>query len=171
MYNRPRANTPSNIPPIELSSVTSYYKKTTFTVSNSGPYYIYSGANYDNYLLLYQNYFVPSQPLLNIIAGNDDTTGTWMPEYTILRARSAINYITLNTGTNYILINTAFYGNSSGLGNWKDSIVGPGTVNILASVIQTGNYIPKNYSLSQKLSESVQPGYENKFRHTGKRVC
>ena len=157
-FNRPDANyDESNTPPTALSSYTTYYKKTSFKVSNTGQYSIYSGASYDNFLVLYQNNFVRTSPLTNAIGANDDTTGTWMPEFTGSLARSAINDINLVANVTYYVINTT-YSSSTALGNWKDSIYGPGTITqIITSVTGDENLIPSVYSLSQNYPNPFNP--------------
>jgi hypothetical protein len=158
-FNRPKPTSgQSNIPPTTLSSFTTYYKKTAFKVSNTGHYYIYSGAGYDNFLVLYENGFIRTSPLTNGIGANDDTTGTWMPEFTGTLARSAINDINLVANVTYYLINT-IYENSSFLGNWKDSIYGPGIIIQVPTAITTpyGNVIPVFYSLKQNYPNPFNP--------------
>ena len=126
-----------------------------FTVSNSGQYYIYMGASYDCFIALYQGTFDPANGLTNCIGANDDTLGTWMPEFPVGSLnRSAISYITLNSGTNYIVVSTAY---NTGRGNWKDSIYGPGIITIITNVQQVGNIVPTEYKLSQNYPNPFNP--------------
>ena len=155
-FTRPNASTPSNTPPTSMSSNTTYFDKTFFKVSNTGHYYIYSGASYDNYILLYQNSFNRTSPLTNAIGGNDDTTGTWMPEFTGSLPRSAVNDINLIANVTYILINTSY--SATVTGNWKDSIWGPGAITqIVTSVTPYGNIIPTEYALRQNYPNPFNP--------------
>jgi hypothetical protein len=57
----------------------------------------------------------------------------------------------------YYLINTT-YSSSTTLGNWKDSIYGPGTITqIITSVTGDENLIPSVYSLSQNYPNPFNP--------------
>ena len=158
-YIRPVASVPSNTPPTTLYTSARNYKRSYFNVSNTGPYYIYGGAMYDNYLILYQNEFNPLSGLTNAIGGNDDTTATFMPEFNSAQTslpRSAINNISLNPGTTYILVNTA-YSTTLYTGEWKDSVYGPGIINIITTVEQIGNTVPTEYKMSQNYPNPFNP--------------
>jgi len=156
-FTRPYANSGySNTPPTSLSSSICRYHITKFRVSNPGNYYIYSGASYDNFILLYQNNFVRTSPLTNAIGGNDDTTASFMPEFTGSYPRSAVNDIPLLAGIDYLLVNTT-YSASVTSGNWKDSIVGPGLINIITSTTEYGTTIPNEFKLSQNYPNPFNP--------------
>jgi hypothetical protein len=156
VFIRPNGNSGNSAtPPTVLSSYSVLYKTTMFTVSNSGEYYIYMGASYDCFIALYQGTFNPANGLTNCIGANDDTLGTWMPEFPVGSLnRSAISYITLNSGTNYIVVSTAY---NTGTGNWKDSIYGPGIITIITNVQQVGNIVPTEYKLSQNYPNPFNP--------------
>jgi len=156
VFIRPNGNSGNSAtPPTALSSYSVPYKTTMFTVSNSGQYYIYMGASYDCFIALYQGTFDPANGLTNCIGANDDTLGTWMPEFPVGSLnRSAISYITLNSGTNYIVVSTAY---NTGRGNWKDSIYGPGIITIITNVQQVGNIVPTEYKLSQNYPNPFNP--------------
>jgi hypothetical protein len=156
-FDRPVANsTNSNIPPTSLYGSQRQYSFKRITVSNTGMYYIYTGADYDNYILLYQNSFTPGSPLTNVLGGNDDTTATFMPEYTSSLARSAINSYTLQAGTTYIVVNS-IYGTSMNTGAFKDSVWGPGVITVLTAISENGNFIPTKYSLKQNYPNPFNP--------------
>lgn len=121
-FNRPMAGAP----PTSLSGVATAvrYSAQSFTVSTSGTYQFLSIAigGWDNFSLLYQNTFVPTSSLTNVLVGNDDYLND-------------INNIgvsgfsaALVAGTPYFYVTTGF--SNTSFGAFTDSITGPGLVTL-----------------------------------------
>lgn len=110
----------SGNPPSSLSTQTGcYYSVFAFTAPVSGTYTITAVGSVDNFGALYQNSFIPSSPLVNIMRSNDD----WNPtdptnkNYGFSKA--------LVAGVTYYLVSTMFYGATTG--NYQVNISGPFT--------------------------------------------
>jgi hypothetical protein len=101
-WNRPVANDLD--PPIELSSDGDAvpYDAHGFTVDTAGLYSLFSAATdpfgWDNYTFLYVTSFDPTNPLQNVVIGNDDDPVTGSSGFDA----------TLITNTNYFLVTTGF---------------------------------------------------------------
>lgn len=64
-FDRPDGVGPSTVGPVA-------YHATGYTAESDGVYDFASAQDYDGYLHLYSSPFDPAQPLVNVIAGNDD---------------------------------------------------------------------------------------------------
>lgn len=113
-FTRPNAGNP----PSALSTqVGCYYSVFSFTAPVSGTYTMQAQGTLDNFGCLYQNSFIASQPLTNILRSNDDwdISNPSNKNYGITR--------TLTAGVTYYLVSTMFYANT--VGNYDVIITGP----------------------------------------------
>ncbi len=94
-----------------------------FLVQTAGRYTINSVQTYDGYLHLYRDSFDPNTQSANFVAGNDDGTGGI--------GTSELNDVTLDAGTPYILITSAFAAGRTG--DFTNTIIGPAAVVLLGS--------------------------------------
>ena len=102
VWNRPMDN--GTDPPFVLSSVgdTVPYNQFSFQVTIPGLYTFLSTATdpefWDNYTFLYVNSFDPTNPLTNVVIGNDDNPSTGFSGFDA----------SLASGTNYVFVTTGF---------------------------------------------------------------
>lgn len=114
-YNRPLTTT-------SLSGVGTavHYQTSAFTVATSGSYSFLMSAitpvDWDTYLSLYSNSFVPGSPLANLLAVNDDAPTIGL---------SGFNF-NLLAGTSYFAVATGFA--NTDVGTYSLAINGPGAV-------------------------------------------
>jgi hypothetical protein len=116
-WNRPVEN--FNSPPTAISGASGEavpYNSFGFMVSAPDNYVFRSTANFDNYTFLYQNYFNPTNPLLNILIGNDDNPTIGLSGFTK----------SLTAGTNYFLVTTGF--DNPDVGTFRNTITGAGNI-------------------------------------------
>ncbi|WP_309740218.1 PEP-CTERM sorting domain-containing protein [Chamaesiphon sp. OTE_20_metabat_361] len=116
-WNRPVEN--FNSPPTAIAGASGEavsYSSFGFTVSDPDNYVFQSTANFDNYTFLYQNSFNPTNPLLNILIGNDDNPTIGLSGFTTA----------LTAGTNYFLVTTGF--DNPDVGTFSNTITGVGNV-------------------------------------------
>src|SRR5262249_14519267 len=114
-WNRPIEN--GSDPPDTLSGVGTAvpYSSFAFTPATTGLYDFLSlgtnPSNWDNYTFLYQGGFDASNPLSNVVIGNDDfnTVG-----------RSGFNGVSLTAGTQYFFVTTGF--SNDDFGDFNNSI-------------------------------------------------
>lgn len=122
LWNRPD----EGLPPIQLSLAGTAvpYSVQPFVVSESGEYSFHSlgiaPLNWDNYTFLYQVSFDASQPLTNVLIGNDDENDTV--------GVSSFEFV-LSTGVQYFFVTTGF--ENSDFGGFANSITGPGKVALI----------------------------------------
>ncbi|MBL7771957.1 MAG: T9SS type A sorting domain-containing protein [Chitinophagaceae bacterium] len=110
----------SGNPPSSLSPQTGcYYSVFVFTAPLSGSYQFQAVGTLDNFGCLYQNSFVPSSPLTNILRSNDD----WNPSDPLNKNYGFTR--TLTAGVTYYLVSTMFYGATTG--SYQVNITGPFT--------------------------------------------
>jgi hypothetical protein len=107
------------------------YQTFSFQVDTAGSYDFLSVTTptWDNFLFLYQGSFNPATPLAGAIKGNDDFPG--------IGIGTAGFSMALTTGTDYVVVTTAF-GNTN-FGAYANSITGPGTV-LTAAVPEPASY-------------------------------
>ncbi len=105
------------------------YQTFSFQVDTAGSYDFLSvtSPTWDNFLFLYQGSFNPATPLAGAIKGNDDFPGVGTAGFSFA----------LTTGTDYIVVTTAF-GNAN-FGAYANSITGPGTV-VTTAVPEPASY-------------------------------
>jgi subtilisin-like proprotein convertase family protein len=130
----PRFNRPlSGIPPTALSSIgtDTPYHAFDFSVTETRNYSFFSGADYDQFLVLYGAPFNPADPLANALAANDDLT---------LIGLSGFDDIPLTAGVGYTLVTTGF-GNDD-FGNFENFIYLPGTTVAIPDDDDAGISIP-----------------------------
>lgn len=99
------------------------YVATPFQVSAAGSYTILSEQSFDGFIFLYTPSFDPANALTNCVIGGDDFTGTGDSQIVS----------SLNPGTNYVLVSTAF--SAGDAGTLQNTITGPGTVSGIGSTI------------------------------------
>ncbi|HEY5753696.1 MAG TPA: hypothetical protein VIT21_11140 [Chthoniobacterales bacterium] len=122
LWNRPD----EGAPPIQLSLAGTAvpYSAQPFVVSENGEYTFHSLAtaplNWDNYTFLYQITFDASQPLTNVLIGNDDENDT---------VGVSSFQLVLSTGVQYFFVTTGFENSDSG--GFANSITGPGKVTFI----------------------------------------
>jgi hypothetical protein len=117
IWNRPVDNFSSPPTAIAGASGTAVpYSSFGFTVSDAGSYVFQSAANFDNFTVLYQNYFNPTDPIFNAIIANDDNTSIGLSGFTTA----------LNTNTNYFLVTTGF--DNPDAGAFSNTIAGVGNI-------------------------------------------
>ncbi|MEP0914727.1 PTPA-CTERM sorting domain-containing protein [Leptolyngbya sp. GB1-A1] len=120
-WNRPVQN--GSNAPTALSAIGTNVPFSTFgfTVDTTGLYNFLSvgtdPAGWDNYTFLYQGDFNPTQPLTNVLRGNDDFPGIGV---------SGFNDVSLVSGLNYFLITTGF--DNSNAGRFDNTISGVGNI-------------------------------------------
>lgn len=90
----------------------SYHIYGPFNVDTAGSYTFTSDQDYDGFIFVYQNSFDPSTPLVNYLAGNDDS------------APGSVITTNLATGTNYYFVTTSFA--SDDFGTFTTTIAGAG---------------------------------------------
>ncbi len=97
------------------------YHVEPFFVSANGSYDATSVQNgWDGYIFIYQNSFDPNNPNTNCVIGNDDGGGGI--------GTSDILGVALNSGTQYLLVTTAFEAGEEG--TFDNTISGPGTITL-----------------------------------------
>jgi hypothetical protein len=110
-------------PTASLDVVVSYFQAQSFSVSTSGTYVLTNLSNtfpsQDSIFLLYSPSFDPANPLVNLVAVNDDGPS--------LGFRSQLT-CTLTAGTSYVLVTTTF--EALGTGSFSNQISGPGIVTL-----------------------------------------
>jgi hypothetical protein len=117
-FNRPAVG----MPPTALSGVGTAvcYHAQAFTVPVSGLYKINQDSNTypdgDGFMALYEGQFIPSSPLTNALAADDDSAD---PE----EFRPAIT-INLTAGTTYVIVSTTY--DNGVYGDFTNSVTGPG---------------------------------------------
>ena len=101
-WNRPQAGAP----PVNLSGVGTAvaYQATQVSVSATGFYTFKMTAGFDTFAFLYNDPFNAATPLTNVLVGDDDSGGGTNSQFTI----------SLNTGTQYVFVGTAFDNADSG---------------------------------------------------------
>lgn len=99
------------------------YVATPFQVSAAGTYEILSEQSFDGFIFVYTPSFDPANALTNCVIGGDDFTGTGDSQIVT----------SLNPGTNYVLVSTAFA--AGDVGTLQNTISGPGTVSGIGSTI------------------------------------
>lgn len=99
------------------------YVATPFQVSAAGSYEILSEQSFDGFIFIYAPSFNPANALSNCVVGDDDFTSTGDSQIVT----------TLNPGTNYVLVSTAF--SAGDVGTFANTISGPGTVSGIGSTI------------------------------------
>jgi hypothetical protein len=123
-WNRPVAN--GDLPPTGLSTIGTAvpYEVAAFTVSVDGNYdFLFVAtlpANWDNYSFLYQDTFDATQPLDNVVIGNDDFPGS---------GSSGFNGVSLTAETQYYFVETGFANLDRGV--YDLTISGPGNVQVV----------------------------------------
>ena len=120
-FNRPN----EGAPPTSLSGFATNvpFNQQGFIVSASGVYSFTLSANFNSFLVLYQDSFNPSAPLQNALIANDDGGGGFNPAFTF----------NLTAGTTYIVVPTGFSNNDSGA--FVGTITGPGTITPVGGVV------------------------------------
>jgi hypothetical protein len=88
------------------------YSAAPYTAESDGVYDFSSAQDYDGYLTLYQSPFDPNQPLVNVVAGNDDLGNN----------RSSGLRLFLNAGE-YVVVTSAFQAGDEG--NFTNTIIPP----------------------------------------------
>jgi hypothetical protein len=121
-WNRPVEGTP----PTDLSLVGTAvpYSVQPFAVEQDGTYHFTSlginPLNWDNYTFLYETNLDASQPLTNVLIGNDDENSTI--------GVSSFDFA-LSTGVVYFFVTTGF--ENSDFGGFANAITGPGKVGLI----------------------------------------
>ena len=89
------------------------YHRYSFVAPVSDRYQVRSEQDYDGYLLLYEGFFNPRRPSLNLLAFNDDFGGGFNPD----GDPPGISRLTseLEAGQRYIVVTTSFDSGSAGL--------------------------------------------------------
>ena len=105
------------------------YEALSFHVDTSGVYSFQSVAGYDNYTLLYQDSFVPSASLQNLIAVNDD----------IAQLPGFSGFLTyLYARTPYVFVSTGF--ENADFGSFDGRIEGNGAILLTPPVPEPETY-------------------------------
>lgn len=89
------------------------YHRYSFVAPVSDRYRVFSEQDYDGYLLLYEGFFNPRRPSLNLLAFNDDFGGGFDPDGDPPGV-SRLSY-DLEAGQRYIVVTTSFDSGSAGL--------------------------------------------------------
>ena len=89
------------------------YHKYSFIAPVSDRYQVLSEQQFDGYLLLYEGFFNPNKPALNLLVSNDDFGGGFNPDATP-PGTSRIKY-ELEAGQRYTVVTTGFDSSSTGL--------------------------------------------------------
>jgi PEP-CTERM motif len=111
-----------NRPLVDLSGLSAVgtavrYNAFTFSVSAAGDYtFLTTTVTYDPFVFLYKPSFLPSTPLVNALAANDDLLGL---------TTSGLSFA-LAANTPYVFVNTGF--DLPDFGAFSTTIGGPGTV-------------------------------------------
>ncbi len=92
----------------------SYHVYGPFNVDTAGSYAFSSDQDYDGFIFLYQNSFDPNSPLVNFVAGNDDS------------GPGSVITTNLETDRNYYFITTSYAPDD--FGTFTTTISGVGTV-------------------------------------------
>ena len=136
LWNRPIQN--GIFVPVSLSLVGTNvaYDVTHFQVDTTGVYDILvtatAPANWDNYTFLYKGAFDPTQPLVNVMIGNDNFATIGL---------SGFNGLGLSTGTDYFLVETGF--NNTDAGTYSAQITG-----LTGTAFLPSNNVPEPSSLA-----------------------
>lgn len=150
-----------------LSSVgvgVSYHVYGPFTVDVTGSYtFSSSQSGFDGFIFIYQNAFNPSTPLVNYVAGDDDSVGT----------NTSLITTTLTAGTTYFFITTGF--DPADFGSFTTTVTGAGTVTCEAlgnsSFDDAGfTYFPNPVKNSLNLSYIHEISSTEVFNMIGQRV-
>ena len=89
------------------------YHRYSFVAPVSDRYQVLSEQDYDGYLLLYEGFFNPRRPSLNLLAFNDDFGGGFDPDGDP-PGTSRLSY-ELEAGQRYIVVTTSYDSGSAGL--------------------------------------------------------
>ncbi|MFN4243312.1 MAG: hypothetical protein ACK4PI_08755 [Tepidisphaerales bacterium] len=119
-------------PPTTLGTGLFRYHTMDFTVPDDGIYEIFSAQAFDGYLHLYQAPFDPTQPLQNVLAGDDDMTvlngGVVVNRGGIPGTFDSGFRIALLSGPTYTLVTSTFSANVvPPNGNFYNEVRTPGT--------------------------------------------
>lgn len=120
-FNRPN----EGAPPTTLSAFATNVplNAQAFTVSVSGLYSFTLTADYNAFLVLYQNSFDPSAPLANALIADDDGGPGLNPAFDF----------NLTAGVTYIVVPTGFANHDDGA--FVGTISGPGEINAVGGLI------------------------------------
>jgi hypothetical protein len=129
-FNRPAApgfegvNNPIN----ELSRIGTAvpFFSQPFVVDTTRLYDVLGTQNFDAVQFLYQDFFDPGSPLINVIAGNDPFPDT---------GNSGFEELTLIAGTQYFLVTTGFDNSKSSFGDFTNTLTGSGTITLNSEAI------------------------------------
>ncbi len=96
------------------------YSTFAFNVTLGGQYDFLSTQDYDGFLILYRDFFDPSNSLTNFLIGNDDLD--------FMIGQSGFSFI-LSTNITYLLVTTGF--DDASFGNFVNMISGPGQIQVI----------------------------------------
>lgn len=105
---------------LSSSGSAAQYHTQDIEVGAAGSYRIESDQDYDGYLHVYEDSFIPADPCVNLIALNDDAG-----------AGSLIESVTLSDAVTYTVVTSGF-GNSDA-GNFTNTITGPGAISLIGA--------------------------------------
>ncbi|WP_228014335.1 PEP-CTERM sorting domain-containing protein [Fortiea sp. LEGE XX443] len=110
-------------PPTALSSngtAVPYFSQ-AFLVDTTGSYDVVGSQAFLGIQFLYQNSFNPTNPLVNLLSGNDP-----FPD----EGNSGFNGLSLTANNQYFLVTTGFDNSDNSFGTFTNTITGPGNITL-----------------------------------------